>query len=83
MDVEGGASAAVFGLGAVGLSVIQGGVVRVGGGWGGFTASGFTHKKRGTYIGTWTTRQVPKYTHQKTNECPMKINGWRMYFLLD
>ena len=27
MDVEGGASAAVFGLGAVGLSVIQGGVV--------------------------------------------------------
>ena len=32
MDVEGGASAAVFGLGAVGLSVIQGG--RSTGGWG-------------------------------------------------
>ena len=22
------------------------------------------------------------FTHRKTHECPLKINGWKMYFLL-
>ena len=29
-----------------------------------------------------TPTQTSCYTPRKTNECPLKINGWKMYFLL-
>ena len=34
------------------------------------------HKRKGN------SHTIPKITPRKTNECPLKINGWKMHFLL-